>query len=369
MSTWQMGQLPLGHLKKDANVGIELQKKVAKIGKYIAILATIGILLINSSCSLVDASAGPSVKIDGTWDLISPLERQIVPVFNGQSDINIQVNYSSSGIDLVKKGKIDLAITGIEPTSQELPGLKENVIAYDAVCIIVDANSYAGGEYLAGSAPVRKADGFQNLSMDDLKGLFSYPITPIAYKWAWSGNYFSWLPVFDLNKGTDTGVSDWMRKIPNISPQLRFIPGKYDTQTLLYKVLGLDESAIAKTWNKQYSDSMLDAEEEYLAAEYPPGRGYEVGTGDFTYKIGIASRRVIPIALQHVPIKVVSINGIDPLQNTQAIYDGSYPLSRKIYLISSENCSKATSAFINFLLSTKGQQTLSQIGYLPVQPN
>jgi len=344
-------------------------KQMAKIGKYIAVLATIVPLVINASCSIVNASGGGSVKIDGTWDLISPLERQFVPEFNNQSDTNIQVTYSSSAVDLVKNGKIDLAITGIEPTSEELRGLKENVIAYDAICIIVDANSYQGGEYLAGSAPIRKADGFQNLTMDDLKGLFSYSTTPVIDRWAWSGNYFSWLPVFDLNKGTDTGVRDWISKIPNISPQVRFAPGKYDTQTLLYQVLGLDESAIAKTWNKQYTDSTLDAEEEYLAADYPSGRGYEPGTGDFSYKIELASRRVIPIALQHVPIKVVSINGINPLLNTQAVYDGSYPLSRKIYLISRQNCSKATSEFIDFLLSAKGQQTLTQIGYLPIQPN
>lgn len=344
-------------------------KRVVIIGKCIGILVTIGILLISSGCSTVNASGGTSVKIDGTWDLISPLQRQIAPVFDNQSDVNVQVNYSSSAINLVKKGKIDLAITGIEPTSAELQGLKEYVIAYDAVCIIVDANSYGGGEYFDGSAPERKADGFQNITMDDLKGLFSYSTTPIADRWTWSGNYYSWLPVFDLNKGTDTGVRDWIPKIPNIYPQVRFVPGKYDTQTLLYQVLGLNEAAIAKTWNKQYSDSLLDAEEEYLAGEYPSGRGYEAGTGDFAYKIEIASRRVIPIALQHVPIKVVSINGINPLLNTQAIYNGSYPLSRKIYLISSENCSKATTEFIDFLLSAKGQQTLTQIGYLPIQPN
>ena len=67
-----------------------------------------------------------------------------------------------------------------------------------------------------------------------------------------------------------------------------------------------------------------------------------IGQQPFNPIVSIASRMVTQIALQHVGAAVVSINGINPVTDIDAVYNGTYPLSRKIYLISRKNLSPDT---------------------------
>ncbi len=50
-------------------------------------------------------------------------------------------------------------LLGREPAAEELDGLTDTIIAYDAVCILVDENSYTGGEVRASGPTGQKADG------------------------------------------------------------------------------------------------------------------------------------------------------------------------------------------------------------------
>jgi len=305
------------------------------------------------------------VRISGADDVISPMQRLIVPDFNQQSSVKIQTDFSASAIQQVRNGKSDIALFGTTPSPSELTGLVDHVIAYDAVCIIIDNNSYQGGIFSQGGTPLRKSDGFQNLSLSDLKSIFSYYITPFGFRWTWQ--YYSWGVPIDLNTGSASGSATWLQQPKFISPSMFFQPGKYDTETDLFQTLGINEQQVSKALKNQFSDTNLNAEEEYLASEYPSGYPYNKGSADFPYKLSFASRRVIPLAMQNVPISVVSINGINPLTDTQAVYNGTYPLSREIHVVTRSDCSLSTSQFVNYLLSNQGQQALANAGYLPVQ--
>lgn len=338
--------------------------KVIKVYKgrlCVLAVALMLILMVLSGCSQV--SAGNLVTIGGTCDIISPFQRKVIPAYNMVDSTQLQANYSSSAVEQVRHGASDIALVGRTLSADELKGLKDQVIAYDAVCIIIDANSFKGGETSRNSIPFHKSDGFKNLDQADLKAIVSSPLVPYGLKWTW--NYETWKPVYDLNS-TSLSASTWTDDVKIVAPQINYVPGKFDTQTYLYQVLGLDENMIAQALNNQFSSPKYNSEEEVLAQEYPSGGLFDVGAGDFAYKLGFVSRRVIPIALQNVPINVVSIDGIDPMNNTQAIYDGSYLLSRKIHLISQENPSPATEHLINYLISADGQQVLKDIGYLPL---
>ncbi len=327
------------------------------------LLVALLILSLIPGCSSA-VSAGTKIKVSGAWDVISPFQRKIVPGFNTIENTQVEVDYSSTALQQVIQGKSDVALLGVDPKPEELKGLRDNVIAYDAVCIIIDANSYAGGEYDQNQTPVRKTIGFQNLTLEDLKQIMQNFITPFGKRWWWT--YETWGPTLNLNTGSYSDNESWLTDYKAIFPQLRMMPGKYDTQTLLYQKLGLDEDVIAGAWNNQFTDPKLDAEEEVLSIEYMPGAPYDAGSGDFTYKIGAVSRRVIPVAMQHVPIKVISINGIDPLQDTEAIYNGEYPLSREIHVVTRTDCSPSVSQLVSYLLSPVGQKALSDAGYLPL---
>jgi len=311
-------------------------------------------------------SAGKTVLIAGAWDIISPFQRQIITGYQSQSKVELQTKFSSSPIEDVRQGKSDIAILGREPPASELSGLKDITVAYDAVCMIIDTNSYNGGQYSARGTPVRKANGFQNVTTEELKAIMNNFIAPFGLRWFWGDGYYTWKPAFNPATGSYTDNSVWVPGEIAPYPSLNMIPGKYDTQTWLYQVLGSDEKAVAKARNYKYSSENLNAEEEVLSGEYLNLPPFIAGSGDFNWKIGFVSRRVIPIAIQHVPVSVVSINGINPMLDTKAVYDGSYLLSRKIHVITRQNDSPAVSDFTIYLLSQNGQQALAEAGYLPL---
>jgi ABC-type phosphate transport system substrate-binding protein len=331
---------------------------------FILTLLVLSFAILLSGCNLA-ATGSSSVTMSGTWDLISPFQRLVAPAYSSAGTAELQTIYSPSAIQQVRDGESDIAIVGSDPTPAEIKGLKVTVVAYDAVCMIIDANSYTGGISQQNGNPDHKFVGFQNVSTEELKDILTNTITPFGQRWFLEDGYYSWGPTFDATTGLYSDTSSWVQAAKALYPSLNMIPGKYDTQTLLYQDLGLNQSAIAKTWN-QFTDPSLDAEEEMLSVEYPNSAPFTSGSGDFAFKIGFVSRRVIPVALQHCPIDVVSIDGINPMTDSQAVYDGTYLLSRKIEIITRQNCSPATQQFVNYLLSTAGQQTLSNAGYLPL---
>ena len=106
----------------------------------------------------------------------------------------VQINLSEDPIYELKQGKTDAVLFGREPTPDELKGLKDYVIAYDAVCIILDQNSYLGGKYLGNGYPTVKTSGLRNLTTEDLTGIFS---TPTGTAWPWNGEYYIRDPLID----------------------------------------------------------------------------------------------------------------------------------------------------------------------------
>jgi len=336
------------------------------IRRLFAFFSLILVAIVSITGCKVPGPVANAITVAGAWDLISPLQRQIIPSYNQRTQTPFQVEFSSSAVEKVRQGKADIAIVGKELAPQELTGLTSNVIAYDAVCMVIDANSFAGGQYIRNGVPVSKTAGFQDVSSSELKSILKNYMTPYGQRWFWENGYYVWKQVFDTSTGLYSSQSEWIPSEIAIYPSLNMTPGKYDTQTVVYQALGISEASMAKARNNQFTDSKLDAEEEVLSVEYYNGVPYSVGSGDFAFKIGFMSRRVIPIALQHVPIKVVSINGFDPMNDKGAIYDGRYPLGRKIYVITRQDCSSAVFDFVHFLLSEEGQTTIKDAGYLAV---
>jgi ABC-type phosphate transport system substrate-binding protein len=141
------------------------------------------------------------------------------------------------------------------------------------------------------------------------------------------------------------------------------LPGKYDTQTSLYDALGISEQEVSNTWNGSFTSPNLAYEEEIVAY------AYKDVTAVTAFQLGFASRRVALLALKHAPVQVISINGIDPVEEPQAIYNGTYPLSRKIHLLTTDNASQNINDFVDYMLSPWGQAVIESAGYLPLAQN
>lgn len=66
-------------------------------------------------------------------------------------------------------------------------------------------------------------------------------------------------------------------------------------------------------------------------------------------------------------VKAVKINGVTP--SVETIKDGSYEIARPFNIATTSNISDAATDFINFIMSTEGQQIVEKAGYIQIEEN
>jgi len=334
--------------------------------RLLVVVMALLVPVLSGSCA-ADNSNSTGLKISGSWDLYSMSAAIDANAVQEAETPSVDMVPSPNSISELKNGKCDAVVLEREPTADELEGLKDYVIGYDAVCIIIDENSYDGGTYSQfGSAPLIKNSGLQNLTSGDLKGILS---TDPNQSWQWTGDYYV------ANGGLDPGswlatLPDvyWKKSVVSVNFNFFFPEGKYDSQTVLYQNLGLNEKDILSQ-RGSYLDTKLNQEDEILSWEYL-GSNYfatKFGPQKYAFKLGFASRQVMTIAPQHVPVRVLSVDGINPMTDIQSIYDGTYKFSQKIHLLVRDN-DPAAETLANYLLSSAGQKIITNAGYLPIAP-
>ncbi|MBE5039277.1 PstS family phosphate ABC transporter substrate-binding protein [Ructibacterium gallinarum] len=68
----------------------------------------------------------------------------------------------------------------------------------------------------------------------------------------------------------------------------------------------------------------------------------------------------------HVPVKLLKINGVMPTQET--MQNGSYPLLSEMYAVTAGGENPNLAALLEWMLSADGQKLLEETGYIPVTP-
>jgi hypothetical protein len=330
-------------------------------------LLTPVILLTLTGC-VSEALASNGIRLSSPGDLHFLAGEIDSHTSDKEGPFSINLESASDGISKLKNGKLDAVLLGREPDQEEVQGLLDRVIAYDAVCIILDENSFMGGSFNQRGGAVQKTTGLQDLTRDDLKHIFSFNSSA---GWPWNGEYYIRDPGFDPNSWLFKTEYGWTKTPATVTCNFVFTPGKFDTQTVLYRSLGLDEDVIISKFIRYPINQKLNLEEEVLSYQYSQSIYYakKYGPQNFAFQLGFASRRVMPIALKHVPVKIVSIDGINPLENPQSVYDGTYVFSRKIHLLIPQKSPPAALKIAEYLLSQEGQQMIADSGYLPVAPN
>jgi len=115
--------------------------------KFAPVLLALVLLLVVQTMSgcIPRVQADQPVPMSGAGDLY-----YLSVAINDQSDQGtgvqpVKMTVSDNSISDLKQGKTDIALLGREPTAAELNGLTDYVIAYDAICIIIDEHTYVGG--------------------------------------------------------------------------------------------------------------------------------------------------------------------------------------------------------------------------------
>lgn len=75
-----------------------------------------------------------------------------------------------------------------------------------------------------------------------------------------------------------------------------------------------------------------------------------------------ASIGYISLASLNDTVKALKIDGVEP--TVKNIQKGEYPIARNFNLVTGDNLSELGKDFINYILSTEGQKTVSENGYI-----
>ena len=75
-----------------------------------------------------------------------------------------------------------------------------------------------------------------------------------------------------------------------------------------------------------------------------------------------ASIGYISLASLNDTVKALKIDGVEP--TVENIQKGEYPIARNFNLVTGDNLSELGKDFINYILSTEGQKTVSENGYI-----
>ena len=206
-------------------------RNTSKRFRPVSVFLAAVILILFTGCSS-SKSQGSVVKLSVPGDLyyLGAVISDAASSAGGMPQV--QVNFSETAINDLKDGKSDAVLLGTEPTAAELKGLDESEIALDAVCIIVDENSYQGGQYLGNGEPTVKTDGLQNLTTAQLTDLFS---TPSDTSWLWNGGYYVRNPLLDPKSWLYTQSNlEWIQQPAQVSHPFNFPVGQFDTQSVIY---------------------------------------------------------------------------------------------------------------------------------------
>ena len=169
-------------------------------------------------------------KPPGVINILGPGDLYCFADAVNNSNINgtsVEMNTSDDEIKALKRGDCDAVLLGREPSSDELQGLSDNIIAYDAVCVIIDEHSYEGGV-----SSQTKTSGLKELSINELREIFDGG-------WQWNGEYYVKNPTLDPSSWLATvDYIAWLRQPKTITSSFNFPVGKFDTQTVLYQEPG-----------------------------------------------------------------------------------------------------------------------------------
>lgn len=256
----------------------------------------------------------PSVlQMDGSVSMVALMQN--LRNLYGQQYPNIPTTYgypndgtpggSSDGLDHLVNGEIQLAATSrpLRPNEAQA-GIQAIPVAKDAVAIVVGVNN-----------PF--TDG---LSLQQVKEIYQGGIT----NWNQVGGPDA--PIRVLNRSPQGGTHDLFKNVVLLGQEFapdgpNFITFEQDVTTPILQELGTD---------------------------------------------GISYAPIAHVENQST-VRILSIDGINPAQDQAAIQDGTYAISRNVFLAVPQATSPAVKNFIDLALSSQGQQVATRSDFIPLQ--
>ena len=256
-----------------------------------------------------NASGEQSISVKGS-DTILPLAQAEAEEFmNESSGKSVSVTGGGSGVGIAAliDGQVDIATASREINANETEAAKKNGINPVEHSIAYDGIT----------AVVNPANPVSELTFDQLRGIYN------------------------------GSVSNW-------------------------KEVGGEDQPIAVISRDSSSGTYKDFQKDVmLGDEYRPDALTQPATGGVVGEVSQNPNAIGYIGFAYLDnsIKALSLdkgNGsVTP--TAESILNGEYPLSRSLYFYTNGEPSGLTKEFIDFVLSEKGQNLVSEVGYIPLK--
>jgi len=277
---------------------------IIKVKKMFKKLLTILIMAVTITV-FSGFMSSEKITVKGSDTMVILAQRWAERYMNKNSGISIQVTGggSGTGINALINGTTDICDASRPMKSSEIQKLKER---FGSSGIEIKCAKDALTIY------INEGNSVTGLNMQQLKDIYTGKIT----NWSQVGGNDAKIILYsrENNSGTYVYFKDNVLKGADYAPSSQNLPG---TAAVV--------NAVAKDRN---------------------GIGY----GGMAYAKGI---------------KHVNINGIQP--TTENIANGSYPITRFLYMYLRNRPTGEMKSYIDWILSPEGQKIVTEIGYFPIK--
>jgi phosphate transport system substrate-binding protein len=257
------------------------------------------------------AAAKTTITVKGSDTMVIMAQRWAEVYMNAHPDVSVQVTGggSGTGISALINGTTDICDASRPMKSSEREQLKAR---FSSLGVEVKAAKDGLSVYLNEASPVGE------LTLDQIKGIYTGEIT----NWKDVGGPDAKIVVYgrENNSGTYVFFRDHVLKGKDYTSTMQSLPGT----AAVVNAVAKDKSGI--------------------------------GFGGAAYAKGIKFVKVK---------KDAGSPGVAP--SAETVKDGSYPLTRYLYMYLKSRPTGALKEYVDWILSPEGQAVVAQVGYFPVK--
>ena len=282
----------------------------------LSILTGLSLLLLFYGCNTggkEDEKNTITIKGSETMELLAGTWAEEFMKKNEDINVSVKAGDTETGISSLLDKTADIACASIKISEEEEKlaeekniKIKEYTVARDAIAVVVNPEN-----------------SITELSMEEIKEIFTGKLTD----WKEVNGEDEEISVYSREAGS--GTSEFFREYvlnnENYTEKANILPLTYE----IIKDVSEDRGGIG-----------------YM------GLGYALISQDKVKIIGITEEE-----------------GTTVIPDKQTVYNGTYPISRVLYIYTKEDCSENIKKFVQFCLSSEGQAIVNINEYIPIIEN
>lgn len=297
-----------GHSGRKEKMKKNKIKKIIALGLAMALTTGVMSACGGESGNHEQKSSGETVVIAGSTS-VQPLSEVMAEEFmadNEGTSVEVQGGGSGQGIKSIEEGIADIGSLSREVKDEEKGSVKEEyIIAMDGVAVVVNTETET-----------------EDITIEELEKIYTGEIT----NWKELGGKDAEITVVSREEGS--GTRGAFTEITGVL--VKDDEGNETDNTTADALVQPSTGSVIKT-----------------VSSTPDSIGY------------------VSLAAVSDEVKALKVEGVEASKDT--VLDGTYKISRPFVYVTGNDISESAKAFIDFVLSDKGQELVEENGFIPVQ--